>query len=380
MTMRRMFMMSGGSLVPLAVLAVLVGNQWVVDAIIKSDFRLDKGIGPLVARLLFLSWRFTPPHGLSWRYAVTLDFTTLLALVGTALLVAAGARSVDAARGPVGALITGWWAVIAAGGVAGFVFGLLQNWALGFHATSMSTNIFNGIDKGASAGLLYGWLAGAGALAGYLIGRPRGQAAPQQYGQYAPQQPFGAAQPPYAGQQPYASQQAGPPQQPYGQQGYAPQPYAQQPYGMQPGVQQPGVPQQGAQPPMPTANDRPALPPSHPAAVPYVPPARPAQSPGWEGVPVPPQPGAPAPQPAAPAAEPAAQEPEAAGAQDGEEPPAPGPEAAAPAGAAPEAAALQSPAARTEDEEDDEDDLADRTMVDRKPDLPRDPDPMPPPQ
>lgn len=375
-------MMSGGSLVPLAVLAVLIGNQWVVDAITKSGFDLGKGIGPLVARLLFLSWRFTPPHGLSWRYVLTLDFTTLLVLAGTALLAAAGARALDPARGLVGALITGWWAVIVAGGVAGFVYGLLQNWALGFHTMSMSNSIFNGIEKGAGAGLLYGWLAGAGALAGFLVGRPRGQAAPQQFGQYAPQQPYGAGRQPYAGQQPYGTQQAGPAQQPYAQQGYAPQPYGQQPYGMPP-----GVPQQGAQPPMPTAGDRPALPPSHPAAVPYVPPARPAQSPGWEGVPVPPQPGAPAAQPAppaAPAAEPAgaaAQEPEAAGAKEEEEPPAPEAEAAAPAGAAPEGAAPQSAAARTEDEDDDEDDdLADRTMVDRKPDLPRDPDPMPPPQ
>lgn len=382
-------MMSGGSLVPLLVLALLVGNQWVIDAINKSDFKYDEGLGPLVARLLFVAWRFTPPRGLDWRFVVSDDFTTLLLFAVVAVLVLAGARTVDPERGVLGALITGWWAAVVAGGLAGGVSGLLLNWSVKYSNGSVSRNFFESLQAGAASGLLYGWLAGIGALAGFLLSRSRGQAAPQQFGQYAPQQPYGA-------QQPYAPQQAGPMQQPY-----APQPYGQQPYGRQPGVpqpgtqpgMQPGVPQgmqPGAPQPMPTGNDRPGLPPQHPAAVPYVPPARPSQSPGWGGAPVPPQPGvpaqapAPAPEVAAEASVPAS-EPEAA-AQDGEEPAVHEPEEsapqdAAPAGAAPENAARKEDAEDHGDAEDDEDDdLADRTMVDRKPGLPRDPGPMPPPQ
>ncbi|HEU5026718.1 MAG TPA: hypothetical protein VFV01_17505 [Spirillospora sp.] len=388
MTTRRMFMMSGGSLVPLLVLALLVGNQWVIDAINKSGFKYDEGLGPLVSHLFFVAWRFTPPRGLDWRFVVADDFTTLVLFAVVALLVLAGARTVDPERGLLGALITGWWAAVVAGGVAGGVSGLLLKWSIRYSSGSVSHNFFESLESGAASGLLYGWLAGIGALAGFLLSRPRGQAAPQPFGQYAPQQPYG-------GQQPYAPQQAAPMRQPY-----APQPYpAQQPYGQQPGVPQqgmqpglpPGPPPQGAQQPLPTANDQPGLPPQHPAAVPYVPPARPSQSPGWDGMPVPPQAGAPAPasvppaQSPAPAPEAAAQaagaasdaeaaDPEAAGAQDGGEPAAHGSEDSGPQGVAPAGAA------REDDDHDDEDDLADRTMVDRKPDLPRDPDPMPPPQ
>ncbi|WP_433246984.1 hypothetical protein [Actinomadura nitritigenes] len=396
MTTRRMFMMSGGSLVPLLVLALLVGNQWVIDAINKSDFKYDEGLGPLVARLLFVAWRFTPPRGLDWRFVVSDDFTTLLLFAVVAVLVLAGARTIDPERGLLGALITGWWAAVVAGGVAGGVSGLLLNWSVKYSNGSVSRNFFESLQAGAASGLLYGWLAGIGALAGFLLSRSRGQAVPQQFGQYAPQQPYGA-------QQPYAPQQAGPMQQPY-----APQPYGQQPYGQQPGVpqqgMQPGLPPglpQGAPQPMPTGPDRPGLPPQHPAAVPYVPPARPSQSPGWDGVPVPPQPGAPVPQPgvpaqaqapeaaaetAVPAPEPEAAAPRADGEPEAHDSEESAPQDAAPAGAAPENAARKEDTAREEnaarDEDDDEDDdLADRTMVDRKPDLPRDPGgPMPPPQ
>ncbi|MWA03812.1 hypothetical protein F8568_026195 [Actinomadura sp. LD22] len=383
MTTRRMFMMSGGSLVPLLVLALLVGNQWVVDAIDKSGFKLDEGLGPLVRHLFFVAWRFTPPRGLDWRFVVSDDLTTLVLFAVVALLVLAAARTVDPQRGPLSALITGWWAAVVAGGVAGGLSGLLLKWAVRYPGGSVSRNFFESLEAGAASGLLYGWLAGLGALAGFLLSRPRGQAAPRPAGQYAPQQPYGAPQS-------FAPQQGAPMQQPY-----APQPYpSQQPYGQQPGVPpqgvQPGLPPGAPQPPLPAGNDQPGLPPQHPAAVPYVPPARPAQSPGWEGMPVPPQAGAAAPpsvppaQSPAPAPEAAAEaagapsEPEAAGVSDGDEPEAhapgdSGPQDAVPAGTAPESAAH-------DEDDDEEDDLADRTMVDRKPDLPRDPDPMPPPQ
>ncbi|MDL4819392.1 hypothetical protein [Actinomadura opuntiae] len=376
MTTRRMFMMSGGSLVPLLVLALLVGNQWVVDGINKSGFKFDEGLGPLVSHLFFVAWRFTPPRGLDWRFVVSDDFSTLLLFALVAVLVLAGARTVDPERGVLGALITGWWATVVAGGIAGGVAGLLLKWSVKYSDGSVSRNFFESLQAGAASGLLYGWLAGVGALVGFLLSRPRGQAAPQ-FGQYAPQQQ------PYNPQQPYAPQQAAPMQQPYAQQPFAPQPYAPQ-QGQQ-GMQQPM--QQGMQQGMPMASDQAGLPPQHPAAVPYVPPARPSQSPAWGGVPVPPQqPDAPASEAAPqaseaavePPAEQAAPEPEEARAQDGE------PAQHEPQDAVPDDAPADEASSKDaghDDGGDEEDDLRlpDRTRADRKPDLPRDAGPMPPP-
>ncbi|MFB4303619.1 hypothetical protein [Actinomadura sp. NTSP31] len=378
MTMRRMLMTSGGSLVPLAVLALLVGNQWVVDGISKSRFRLDEGVGPLVSHLFFVAWRFTPPRGLDWRFVVADDFTTLLLFAVVAVLVLAAARTIDPERGVLGALITGWWAAVVAGGIAGGVSGLLLKWSFRYSSESVSHNFFESLQAGAASGLLYGWLAGVGALAGFLLSRPRGQAAaPQPFGQYAPQQPYGAPQP-------YAPQQAAPMQQPYAQPPYAQQPYGGPQQGMPQAMQQPMA--QPMQQPLPAAHDQPGLPPQHPAAVPYVPPARPSQSPGWDGVPVPPQQGAPAPEQDAPAPEAAPQASETTvepvAGQDAPEPEegavpddAPSPEASTKDTEGEDAQDAQS------DEDEDEDDLrlADRTRVDRKPDHPRDPDPLPPP-
>ncbi|GAA2146397.1 hypothetical protein GCM10009727_47640 [Actinomadura napierensis] len=381
-----MFMMSGGSLVPLLALALLVGNQWVIDAINKSGFKFDEGLGPLVSHLFFVAWRFTPPRGLDWRFVVSDDFTTLLMFAVVALLVLAGARTVDPERGVLGALITGWWAVVVACGIAGGVSGLLLKWSIKYEDGSVSRNFFESVQSGAASGLLYGWLAGIGALVGFLLSRPRGQAAPQ-FGQYAQQQPYNP-------QQPYAPQQAAPMQQPYAQQPYAQQPYGGPQQGMPQAVQQP-MQQPMAQPMqqgMPTGNDQPGLPPQHPAAVPYVPPARPSQSPAWGGVPVPPQQqGAPAPEQEAPAPEAAPQASETtvepASGQDapepeqGAEPAQHEPQDAVPDDAPSHEASPKATEGEDAQDDEDEDDLrlADRTRVDRRPDVPRDPDPMPPP-
>ncbi|TDC64397.1 hypothetical protein E1200_20365, partial [Actinomadura sp. GC306] len=118
MTMRRMAAMAGGAVAPIALLALLFNNQWVVGAIRDGDFDYSGGIGPLVATLQFPQWRVTAGEG-TWKYLFALDFTFLLFLVLLGLLAFAGARAIDPRGGVLGALVTGWWATAVAGGVAG---------------------------------------------------------------------------------------------------------------------------------------------------------------------------------------------------------------------------------------------------------------------
>ncbi|MFI0373729.1 hypothetical protein ACH35V_38225 [Actinomadura sp. 1N219] len=347
MTMRRMFMMAAGAVIPVAVIALLFDNQWVVDAIRESDFEYDEGIGPLVSLSQVLAWRFTPATGMEWSFVLVNDFAVLLFFVLLGLLVVGGARIIDPNRGPLGAVIVGWWAAILAGAISGLVYGPLAHLTLDF--TSPSRIIFSSISQGATAGAVFGWLAGLGALGGFVISGSRTGA--QQPGA---QQPFGG-QPPFQQRPPFAPQQPGMPmqQQPMPQQGMPPQQQMQQP--PMPQQMQPGMPQQQMQP--------------HPSAVPYVPPqSQPQQQPPWGAAPVPQQPGSPVPQqfgappvppqqPAAPAA-PAAGTAEPETAADDPEPAEPEAESRGESGAEPE------PPVDTP-EDDDDLDLADRTIVDR---------------
>ncbi|MEO3824630.1 hypothetical protein [Actinomadura sp. B10D3] len=347
MTMRRMLAMTGGALVPLAVLALLVGNQWVLDAIAKSGFDFGDGIGPLVSWLFTLAWRFTPRPAADWRSVVTEDFSLLVLFAVLVVLVAVGVRLADPERGPAGAVITGWWATVVAAGVSGLVSGPLTYWALEFPSGSMGRVVFAQISQGASFGLAFGWLAGLGALGGLFLDRRRGTGP----------RPSGVQQP-YGPPQPYVVQPGMPMQQPYPQQA--------------PPQQAP--PQQMQQ---------------HPSAVPYVPPQGQPPQPGWGAAPVPQQPGQPGgqfgtpPVPQQPSAPPQEQAPPVS-------PPAPPaspaePEEApqdAPKGGgedAPEEAGDDTPKDDPKDEPadggtdeggqddgDDDLDLADRTVIDRR--------------
>ncbi|MFI0480623.1 hypothetical protein [Actinomadura sp. 9N215] len=359
MTMRRMFMMAVGAVIPVAVVALLFDNQWVVDAIRESDFEYDEGIGPLVSWSQALEWRLTPADGMEWSFVLVTDFAVLLFFVLLALLVVGAARFVDPDRGPFGAVIVGWWAAILAGGIAGLVYGPLAHWTLNF--THASQVIFTSISQGATAGLVFGWLAGLGALGGFAVSRP---------GTAGAQQPYGGQQQ-YQQRPPYAPQQPGmqmPPQMPQ-------PPMQQQPMPQQ-HLQQPGMPQP-QQPMQP-----------HPSAVPYVPPqGQPQQQPPWGAAPVPQQqPGAPAPQqPGAPMQQqPGSPVPQQFGAPPA--PPVPPQQPAQPAAAVPPAVEQHEPETAADDPEpaepatesaaeseppadtpeDDDLNLADRTIVDRR--------------
>ncbi|SNR23477.1 hypothetical protein [Actinomadura mexicana] len=321
MTMRRMLAMTGGAVVPMALLALLFGNQWVVDEINKSDIRYDEGIGPVVSWLLTLAWRITPAGSLGVKQVVAEDFGLLVffgVLVG---LVLAGARLADPERGPFGALVIGWWAAVVAGGVAGIVAAPLTRWAFEFHDGSFGRTFSSTVGQGASFGFAFGWLAGLGALAGFFLARTHASGP-------RPRQPYAPAQP-------YLAPQGAPMRQ---------QPYPQQ---MQP----------------------------HPSAVPYVPPQGQPQQPAWGAAPVahPPQPGqfgvpavppqAPAPPQEQPAPE-APEEPEGTpdGRQEGS------PEEAPEGPREPAEGSEDGPEEGSEGEapEDDDLDLDDRTMIDRK--------------
>ncbi|MFA1542790.1 hypothetical protein [Actinomadura monticuli] len=273
MTMRRMLVMAGGAVVPLALISILLGNQWVVDAINDTGLHWDEGIAPPLYWLLFPAWRLSPGH-LAWKYVVVLDIGVVLFFVLLILLAVAGARAVDPQRGAIGAVVTGWWATVVAGGIAGFVLGVMMRWALDITSDS-GPLIFNAAARGASFGFAYGWLAGLGMLLGYILGRPRGAAAqpgpyaqrpgmPVQqpaYGQPMPQQPM-PQQPMQPMQQPapYVPQ----PQQPWG--GMPQQPVPQQYPQQQAAPQQFGAAQPAPQPPVPQQPPAPQAPAETPEA------------------------------------------------------------------------------------------------------------------
>lgn len=265
MTMRRMMVMAGGAVVPIALISILLGNQWVVDAINDTGLHWDEGIAPPLYWLLFPAWRLTPGP-LDVKYVVVLDLGVVLFFVLLILFAVAGARAVDPQRGALGAVVTGWWATVVAGGIAGFVVGVMMRWALDITSDS-GPFIFNAVTRGATFGFAYGWLAGLGMLLGYFVGRPRGAAA-QQPGQYAqqpgmpmPQQPAYGQPAPQQPMQQY-QQQAAPYVPPQGQPqpwGGVPQQYQQQAAPQQFGApQQPPVPQQPPAPSAPAAPEAPA--------------------------------------------------------------------------------------------------------------------------
>ncbi|WP_131742498.1 hypothetical protein [Actinomadura roseirufa] len=377
MTTRRIFVMALGALVPVVLLSLLFGNQWVIEALVKNDFDYTRGAGQLMLWLQYPRWRLTT-GSFDWRFLVAEDVSTLLFFALVPVLTLVGARSLEPRRGLFGAVLTGWWASVAAGGVSGIVAGVLLDWAFDYPGQETSRTIFSAISNGACFGLAFGWLAGAGALVGFLVTRPR---------EYAVQHPAAGAVPP--------------------------------PGALLP----PGGPHPAAiaMPVQPTHGE--GLPPQHPAAVPYVPPpGTPQQQPAWgtgqgpqygsayvQQQPAPSQPVAPSPAPGAgdeadtPAGQDAgAQSPSPAAAAPEEDPkPGSGTSGSAPADAPddgppdddpPAEPAAQGEAASGESPADDASPAggpssdtpssdtrpADATMVDHRPD--EDDRPLPPPR
>ncbi|MFI0370443.1 hypothetical protein ACH35V_21460 [Actinomadura sp. 1N219] len=191
MTMRRMVMAAGGAVLPVAVISVVFGNQWVAEALRNEAGPAYGGIWQPVYWLQTLRWFLYADNGMSWGVVIAVDFGVILSLALLAALVAVGIRAVDPNRGALGAVITGWWACVVAAGVGGFITGLFVELVIDsaeFH------KIGGYVADGTSFGLLYGWTAGLGALAGHHLTRDRGLG-----GRQPVQQPFAQQQ---YGQQP----------------------------------------------------------------------------------------------------------------------------------------------------------------------------------
>src|SRR3954454_12223677 len=106
------------------VIAVLLGNPWVVDAIARREGFANAKLGPLVQYLTFPSWRVSPLRAAS---IVPNDLSTLVLLAAAAGLIAVAVRPLDPRRAGFAAVIAGWWAIIPAGALAGLLRGLLFN-------------------------------------------------------------------------------------------------------------------------------------------------------------------------------------------------------------------------------------------------------------
>ncbi|MEV5753427.1 hypothetical protein AB0L00_36890 [Actinoallomurus sp. NPDC052308] len=253
------------------VVAVLLGNQWVVDAILRHDGFTNEKIGPVVRFLTFPSLRVSPLRAATLLPA---DVGTLVLVVVTALLIVPAVRSFapragGPGRAPVpagaggevrggafGAIVCGWWATIVAGALAGLIRGVLFNASEPLPGTVAWQFTWSNLTAGLGYGLFLGWLTGLGVLIGLNLGRrtpapPGGLSAP-----YAPPQPGRGAFPP-------------------------PAPY--------PGFGEvPATPPPTARPLPPGAGPAQALPPP-----PYAPGPPPGQDPWWTTAdpPAPPEPG-----------------------------------------------------------------------------------------
>ncbi|WP_329521758.1 hypothetical protein [Spirillospora sp. NBC_01491] len=285
MTARRVFAMVIGATGPLALLALLVGNQWVSEAVVRNDVEMRTGLGPLLDWLRFPEWRLTGVGGHinTFGLVATVDFTTMLFLVLVAALVLAGVRPLEPRGGLFGALVLGWWATLVAGGLAGLLRGFLMGPVLDFPSgRARMQMIWQGVEHGLGFGFFYGWLAGVGVLVAFLIIRAPGPAAVRHGGMPMQQQPFpvqhpaampymppGAAGPAQGEYPPPGPPQSGYPQAGPPQQGYPQGGYAQPGWGNVPVQQRPGaVPPQALPPAAPSAAPAapaPPVPPSPPA-------------------------------------------------------------------------------------------------------------------
>ncbi|WP_067477598.1 hypothetical protein [Actinomadura hibisca] len=246
MTTRRIFGTVLGALGPVVLLALLFGNQWVAEALIKSDIDRQGAVGTLLRWLQYPSWLVTPRgYRDSFGYVLGTDFVLLLFFAVVGALVFVAARALDPVRGAVGALVAGWWAVMVAAGLAAVPRVYLMGATLDLSGGLREQLMWNTILQGLGFGLAYGWLAGLGAVVAFLLTRGN------------------RAVPPL----PQGARQGGPSLPPP-----MPQPHAGRP--VQQSGQQPVQPQQPFGPPAQQGN---VLPPDHPAAMPYVPP-KPAQA------------------------------------------------------------------------------------------------------
>ncbi|MFC5183080.1 hypothetical protein [Actinomadura harenae] len=272
MTVRRMLVVAVGALVPTVLYVLVVGNQWVADALVEHDVNMNRGMGPMLLIAQAPAWRVTGRGGSlsgpAGDVVFAHDVSTFLFLLLLGAIVFGAARALSSERGLFSALVLGWWATLVAAGLSGIVRGVLYSDAIyptssfnsGLRSEMADYAIWQQAGYGAQFGLWFGWVAGLGAMVAVLVlrsYRPRPATSPQ-----GPAAPQGAAGPP-----------AVHPQAPSAAAQYAPPGYPQ----WAPNVPPPGPPAQVPQPapapaqPAPAPADetpaepRPGGPPSPPA-------------------------------------------------------------------------------------------------------------------
>ncbi|WP_157432934.1 hypothetical protein [Actinomadura rifamycini] len=172
MAMRRIVMAAGGAILPIAAISLAFGNPWVAEAVREQAGPGYEGVWHPVYWLQNVRWFLYPDNGTSWSVVVAVDSGALLSLALLAALAALGVRAADPDRGALSAVVTGWWACFVAAGVGGLITGVLVESVIDgaeFH------KIGGYLADGASFGLLYGWTAGLGMLAGLRLARDGGR-------------------------------------------------------------------------------------------------------------------------------------------------------------------------------------------------------------
>lgn len=220
-----------GGIGTILVLALLLGNQWVVEYIARHGGFGNARFGPLLQAVTFPAWRVSP---LRAETLLPADISTLLLLALVGLLVAPAVRALDPRRRGFAAVAAGWWATVVAGALAGLVRGVLFN-ALEHIPTASGDLtwrfVWSTLGGGAQFGLFCGWLTGLAVL--IALGGSRPAETEPAYG--PPQPAFGGPQPP--------------PPPPYSGYGRAPLPPGARPPEAPPGpFPEPRPPQRWADP------------------------------------------------------------------------------------------------------------------------------------
>ncbi|HEX2314920.1 MAG TPA: hypothetical protein VHJ17_14355 [Thermomonospora sp.] len=176
MTTRRVLAIILGAAGPVAVMALLFGNQWFDRWVADSDWGTDLDVlFYLLAWLRFPAWRIADGSPAAVQLAADAGLLVFLAVL--TLLVLAGCRALHPDRG-FGAFVLGWWSVTLAAGLAGLLRGLLYNTTSYPPVHEFGPVVAVNVMNGAMFGLVYGWLPGLAVLLAFHASRPREGAAP----------------------------------------------------------------------------------------------------------------------------------------------------------------------------------------------------------
>ncbi|MBA9004111.1 hypothetical protein [Thermomonospora cellulosilytica] len=262
MAVRRVLAMLLAGVGTTALMALVFGNQWFGDLANGDGTASEDSLVRDLARWLhFPAWVVGRGPVLD---QVGIDVSLLVLLGLLAVLILAGARSLEPRRGAFGALVLGWWAALVAAAITGLVRGTLLVVVGDFPSSLMRNVMLNHMAQGLFWGMVYGWLPALACLVAFLATRDaRNPSSAPPWASPAPA--AGGSLPP---NHPAAKPYAPPPGQP-APQGWAPPPPSPG-AGPTGGLPVPQLPPAGYAPPVAHTPDAPAAiaaaQPSQPAA------------------------------------------------------------------------------------------------------------------